>query len=192
MMQLSKLYNHIIGQINRGSDGSSGSLGNGGKKPRPPDQLLQGVPGKKWIFLGRVSENATTRIVDDYIKQKANIVELNTLLIHKLPSKVESKSFKALLLQEFYFTVQHCAGKDNEFADFLSRTEDDDHTARQEYDELLLPPTVNLITLGKGIYEVIVQEQKEDPTIERDIQLMKNIERKRSEHLTKKERILKS
>lgn len=54
----------------------------------------------------------------------------------------------ALLLQEFDFTIQHCAGRDNELADTLSRAPENTTTTEPEVDRLLPPTGPHLAAIG--------------------------------------------
>lgn len=80
------------GLVNKGSAPNSGSA-------------FRGVPGKKWLFLGRVDCGADRRIVFEHIKEKAKIPNDSLLVVEELPSKANSKSFKVGICESFYDTL---------------------------------------------------------------------------------------
>lgn len=80
----------------------------------------------------------------------------------------------SILLQEFSFDVEHCAGEANELADLLSRDATEEGREEEEFEgaEKMLPPedtpmTANLITTGSRIEEEVGHAQTADVWVQR-------------------------
>ncbi|KAL7291774.1 hypothetical protein TKK_0014559 [Trichogramma kaykai] len=79
----------------------------------------------------------------------------------------------ALLLQEFQFTIEHCAGKDNELPDLLSRNPLGLHDELEDIDRMMPPesapssvsptkPQILMVELAEPLIDEIIRHQQHD------------------------------
>ncbi|KAL7290815.1 hypothetical protein TKK_0015558 [Trichogramma kaykai] len=128
---------------------------------------LKGAPG---TFQRLMAQEVLTGYLGKFC-----ICYLDDIIIH-------SKTFKetrdkllrwALLLQEFQFTIEHCAGKDNELPDLLSRNPLGLHDELEDIDRMMPPesapssvsptkPQILMVELAEPLIDEIIRHQQHD------------------------------